>query len=159
MIDSTNANEDGSFGPQRTGSLPLPPLVEMCFSGSYTKNEILRMIQRKGGLVAYLGTDSLREIEQRIKKGNRKANLIYQAMIYQIAKEIGAYATVLKGKIDAIILTGGMTLSNQLVNRLKSYIKFLCPKIIVIPGEVEMEALALGGQRVLRGEEKERLYA
>jgi len=172
MIDSTNANEDGPFAPQRSGSLPLPPLVEMCFSridpsrverpdsgGRYTKNQIIDKIQRKGGLVAYLGTDNLKEIEKRIKRGDKKAQLIYEAMIYQIAKEIGAYAVVLKGKIDAIIMTGGMTLSNKLVNKLKNYIKFLCPKIFVFPGEVEMEALALGAQRVLRGEEKEKIYA
>ncbi|MFB0509697.1 MAG: butyrate kinase, partial [bacterium] len=159
MIDSTNANEDGPFSPQRTGSLPLASLVEMCYSGKYTKQEIIDKIQRKGGLLAYLGTDSLKDIENRIKRGDKRAALIYDAMIYQIAKEMGTYAAVLKGKIDAIILTGGMTLSKKLVHRLKSYIKFLCPKIFVFPGEKEMEALALGARRALRGEEKERNYA
>jgi butyrate kinase len=159
MVDSTNANEDGPFAPQRSGSLPLPPLVEMCFRGGYTKDQIIEKLQRKGGLVAHLGTDNLKEIENRIKKGDKKAKLIYEAMIYQIAKELGAYAVVLKGKIDAIILTGGMTLSNRLINKLKKYIKFLCPKIFVFPGEVEMEALAIGVQNVLRGKEKEKIYA
>jgi butyrate kinase len=159
MVDSTNANEDGPFAPQRSGSLPLPPLVEMCYSGRYTKVQIIEKIQRKGGLVAYLGTDNLKEIENRIKKGDKKSKLIYEAMIYQIAKELGAYAVVLKGKIDAIILTGGMTLSNRLINKLKKYIKFLCPNLFVFPGEVEMEALAIGAQSVLRGEEKEKIYA
>lgn len=159
MVDSTNANEDGPFGPQRSGSLPLPPLVEMCYSGRYTKDQIIEKVQRKGGLVAYLGTDNLKEIEKRIKKGDKQAKLIYEAMIYQIAKELGAYAVVLKGKIDAIILTGGMTLSHQLVNKLKNYIKFLCPNLFVYPGEVEMEALAIGVQNVLRGREKEKIYA
>jgi butyrate kinase len=159
MVDSTNANEDGPFGPQRSGSLPFPSLVEMCFSGKFSKDQIIDKIQRKGGLFAYLGTDNLKEIEKQIKKGDKKASLIYQAMIYQIAKEMGAYAVVLKGKIDAIILTGGMTLSHQLINKLKKYIKFLCPKIFVFPGEVEMEALASGVQNVLNGKEKEKIYA
>ncbi|MEO0115748.1 MAG: butyrate kinase [candidate division WOR-3 bacterium] len=159
IVDSNNANEDGPYSSQRSGSLPLPPLVEMCFSGKYTKDEIIDKIQRKGGLLAYLGTDKIPEIENRIKEGNKRAKLIYEAMIYQIAKEIGSYAVVLKGKLDAIILTGGMAISKELVKKLKSYIKFLCPKIFVFPGEVEMEALALGAQRVLCGEEKEKIYA
>jgi len=159
IVDSTNANEDGPFSPQRSGSLPVASLVEMCFSGKYTKNEIMDKIQRKGGLVAYLGTDNIKEIEKRERLGDPKTKLIYNAMIYQIAKEIGAYASVLKGNLNAIILTGGMTLSRQLVKKLKSYIKFLCPRIFVFPGEVEMEALALGVQKVLCGKEKEKVYA
>ncbi len=158
-IDATNANEDGPFSPQRSGSLPLPPLIEMCFSGKYTKTEIMDKIQRQGGLVSYFGSDQLIEIENRTKSGDKRAKLIYEAMIYQIAKELGAYAVVLRGKIDAIILTGGITLSRQLVNKLKNYIRFLCPKIFVFPGEVEMAALAAGVQRVLAGEEKEQIYA
>lgn len=158
IIDSTNANEDCPFSTQRSGSLPLPPLIELCFSGRFTKEAIINKIQRQGGLLAYLRTDDLIEIERRIKNGDKKAALIYDAMVYQIAKEIGSYATVLKGKMDAVILTGGMTLSKKLIKKLKGYIKFLCPKILVFPGEVEMEALASGVLRVLRGKEKEKKY-
>ncbi len=158
QIDSSNANEDGPFSPQRTGSLPTIPLVELCFRGRYKESEIKKRLLREGGLLSYLGTDDIKEVERRIAAGDKYAELVYNALIYQVAKEVGAYAVVLKGKIDAIIITGGIAHSRKFVNTLKSWIKFLCPRFFVYPGEGEMEALALGVLRVLKGEEEPREY-
>ncbi|MCX7785617.1 MAG: butyrate kinase [candidate division WOR-3 bacterium] len=158
LIDANNANEDGPFSPQRTGSLPLAQVIEMCFSGKYSKQEMLDKIQRKGGLLAYLGTDDIRIIEQRIKKNDKKAKLIYEAMIYQIAKEIGSMYVVLKGKVSAIVITGGLAKSQQLVRKLKQWISFIKKPVFVIPGEEEMKALALGVLRVILGIEKIQKY-
>jgi butyrate kinase len=158
QVDATNANEDGPFASQRAGAVPTAGLVELCFSGKLAKNEILDKLQRKGGLVAYLGTDDLKAIEKRIADGDNEAELVLEAMAYQVAKELGAYAVVVKGKIDAVILTGGMAYSKPLISLIKSWIKFLSKKIFVFPGEHEMEALALGALRVLRKEEHEKIY-
>lgn len=158
QVDASNANEDGPFSPQRTGTLPLPGVVELCYSGRYTKEEVLSLIQRRGGLLAYLGTDDLIEVEGRIDKGDEGARLVYDAMIYQIAKELGAYAVVLKGKLDALIITGGMANSRRLVNQLKGWVRFLTPRVFVYPGEHELKALALGALRVLKGEESVKEY-
>lgn len=149
QIDSNNANEDGPFSPQRTGSLPLQGVIEMCYSGKHSKQEMLDKVQRKGGLVAYLGTDDIPEIEKRIKDGDQKAELVYNAMIYQIAKEIGSMYVVLKGKVTAIIITGGIAHQKNLVGKLKNWIRFLRVPILVFPGEEEMNALAQGVTRVL----------
>jgi butyrate kinase len=158
QVDASNANEDGAFSPQRTGALPTIPLAALCCSGEHSLTEIKRKLNREGGLLSYLGTDDIQEIEHRIARGDKKAESTYHAMIYQIAKEIGAYAVVLKGKIDAIIITGGIARSETCVTLLKSWIDFLCPRIINYPGEGEMEALALGALRVLRNEEEPRQY-
>lgn len=158
QVDSSNANEDGPFSPQRTGSLPTIPLVELCFSGKYTEADIKKMLLREGGLLSYLGTDDIKEVEKRIGEGDRYAEEVYNALIYQVAKEVGAYAVVLKGKIDAIIITGGIAHSEKFVSGLKSWIEFLCPKFFVYPGEGEMEALARGVLRVLTGEENAQEY-
>ncbi len=158
QVDSSNANEDGPFSPQRTGALPTIPLVELCFSGKYTSAEIKKKLLREGGLLSYLGTDDIKEIEKRIDNGDSQAKLVYDAMIYQIAKEVGAYAVVLKGKIDAIIITGGIAHSRRFVTQLKKWIKFLSKRFFVYPGEGEMEALALGVLRVLQHEEEPKEY-
>jgi len=158
QVDSSNANEDGPFSPQRTGALPTIPLVELCFSGKYQASEIKKKLLREGGLLSYLGTDDIQEVEKRISNGDTYAELVYNTLIYQIAKEVGAYAVVLKGKIDAIIITGGIAHSKTFVAILKSWIKFLCPRFCVYPGEGEMEALALGVLRVLQSEEEPREY-
>jgi butyrate kinase len=158
QIDANNANEDGPFSPQRTGSLPLAGVIDMCFSGEHTKQEMLDMIQRKGGLLAYLRTDDIPQIEKRIKNGDRKAKLVYDAMIYQIAKEIGSMYVTLKGKATAIIITGGLAYQKNLVNNLKEWIKFMKKPILVFPGEEEMTALAEGAIRVLYKLEKEQKY-
>ncbi|MCF6464929.1 butyrate kinase [Clostridium sp. Cult2] len=152
MIDGDNALAgDGAFSTNRTGALPVGKLVDICFSGEYTYEEVKRMIQGEGGLVAYLGINDVRIVEQ-IAKTDEKAALCLNSMIYQISKQIGAMATVLKGKVDAILLTGGIANSNYIVDKIKERCSFIGP-IVVYPGENEMEALARGALEGLRGEE------
>jgi len=152
VIDVNNAvNADGPFSPERAGALPTGDLVALCFSGKYTQAEINKMINGKGGLMAHLGINAAHVAEQRIKDGDKQAELIMNAMIYNIAKEIGAMATVLEGKIDAVILTGGIAYNQYVVGNLKPKISFLAP-VAVYAGEDELGALAMGGLRVLRGE-------
>ncbi len=158
IVDVNNALDgDGTFSPERSGGLPVGALVDMCFSGSYTKNEIMRKIVGNGGLTAYLGTNDGREVQRRIKAGDEYAKLIYEAMAYQIAKEIGAGATVLKGKVDAIVLTGGIAHDTGLVGWIRESVDFIAP-VKVYPGELEMIALSQGVMRVLRGQEEARSY-
>jgi len=145
------------MSPERSGSVPMGPLYKMVFSGKYTLKEIQRKNYGQGGLVAYLGTNDGFEIQQRIKTGDEKARFIYEVMCYQIAKEIGSCSTVLKGKVDAIILTGGLAYDLLAVNWIKERVEFIAP-VMIYPGEDEMEALALGGLRVLKGEEKAKIY-
>jgi butyrate kinase len=147
----------GPFSPERAGALPVGPLVELCFSGKYEKDELLTLLSKKSGLMGYLGINDLRAVEQMIEDGDSKAELIFNAMCYQIAKEIGASGAVLKGKIDSIILTGGLANSRRLTNKIVSYIGFMAP-VRVLPGEQEMKALAEGALRALSGEEKIKRY-
>ncbi len=156
-IDYNNANEMGPFSPERTGGLPCGDLVKLCFSGKYTLAEMKKKISGKGGLVAYLGTNDAREVQKLIDAGDEKAKLIFSAMAYQIAKEIGQMATVLKGEVDAIVMTGGVSYSENLTNQVKEMVSFIAP-YMVIPGEDEMLALAEGTVRVLNGEEKAKIY-
>ncbi len=159
VIDVNNGLDgDGPFTPERTGSLPVGDLVSLCFSGQLNENEIRRKIVGKGGLVAHLGTNDAREVEKMIDEGDQKAKEIYYGMAYHIAKEIGAYSCVLKGKINAIILTGGLAYGKSLVQNIITYVEWIAP-IIVKPGENELQALAEGGLRVLRGEEKAKIYS
>jgi butyrate kinase len=153
IIDANDASSDGPFSPERTGGLPLQPFITLCFSGKYTESEIRKMVMGKGGLVAYLGTNDASEVERRINSGDKYAREVYEAMAYQIAKEIGAMSTVLKGKIDAIVLTGGLANSKMLVDWIIERVSFIAP-VLVFPGEDEMRALALGVLRVLKGEEQ-----
>jgi len=158
VVDVNNAlNGEGPFTPERSGGIPAGGLVNLCFSGKFTKDEIIKKIKSKGGLVAYLNTNDVREVVKMIKQGDKKAKLILEAMAYQVAKEIGAAATVLKGQIDAIILTGGIAYANEFVNLIKDRISFLS-LVMVYPGEEEMLALCEGALRVLRGEEVEKIY-
>ncbi len=154
MIDS-NTIEEGPFGPDRTGGLPARELVKLCFSGNYLQKEIDRHVFGDGGLFAYLGTRELTEVERRIDAGDEQAALVWEAMFYQTAKEAGAMAAVLAGKVDAVLLTGGMAHSDRAVSRLRGYLDWIAP-ITVYPGEDEMQALAEGVFRVLRGEEQTR---
>jgi butyrate kinase len=147
----------GPFSPERAGALPIGALVELCYSGQYPKEELIRRLSSEAGLKAYLGTSDLVEIERCIEAGDRDAKLYYDAMLYQIAKEIGAAAAALKGTLDGVILTGGMANSERLTETLKSYISFL-GRVFVFPGEKEMEALAQGAFRVLDGKEEARVY-
>lgn len=151
IIDVNNANDGGPFSPQRAGTLPTTGLIELCFSGKYTLKELINKVVRFAGLVDYLGTDSLEEVLKRIENGDKEAELVYNAMVYQIAKEIGAMAAALKGKVDYIILTGGMSKSNKLVADVSDYIGWIGP-VKVYAGENEMEALAYGVLKVLKGE-------
>ncbi|MFH1861435.1 MAG: butyrate kinase [bacterium] len=147
----------GPFSPERAGALPIGALVELCYSGKYTKEDLIRRLSTEAGLKAYLGTSDLREVEQKIERGDSEAALYYDAMLYQIAKEIGAMAVVCRGELDGIILTGGMAQSQRLVETLKGYVSFL-GRVFVIPGEKEMEALAWGAFRVLQGLEAAKVY-
>jgi len=152
MIDN-NTIEEGPFGPDRTGALPARALVKLCFSGRFVQKELDHRIFGDGGLFAYLGTRDLQEVERRIDAGDAKAALVLEAMIYQIAKEAGAMAAVLQGKVDALLLTGGMAFSQRMVAELTRYLDWIAP-IQVYPGEDELQALAEGVFRVLNGEEK-----
>lgn len=142
---------DGPFSPERSGSLPMSDFARLCFSGTFSLNEVLKMLKGKGGMVAYLGTNNAYNIEQQMISGDEKAKLIYTAMAYQVAKEIGAMSTVLKGEIDAILITGGIAHSKWFVNQISERVYKIAP-IHVYPGEDEMQALATGGLMVLKGE-------
>ncbi len=158
VVDVNNAlNGDGPFAPERAGGVPTQDLVDLCFSGKYTYEEMKKKLAGEGGLVSHLGTNDAREVERRIESGDNYARLVYEAMAYQISRTIGEMAAVLKGDIDAIVLTGGIAYSNMLVNWIKERVSFL-GKILVYPGEDEMEALALGALRVLRKEEEPKIY-
>ena len=157
MIDVNNASEMGPFSPERTGELPVGDLINICYSGKFTFEEMMEKIKGKGGLMSYLGTIDARKVEERIDNGDEYAKLIYDAMIYQIGKEIGKVATVLKGKVDNIVLTGGLAYSEYLVERIKDTVSFIS-KVIVYPGEDEMAALNKGVLRVLSGSQKAKIY-
>jgi len=156
VIDATSAFDEGPFTMERSGSLPAVPLVELCFSGNYTKEHILKMIRGEGGMVAYLGTNKMSEVDKRIDNGDEKARFYLEAMCYQIAKDIGAMATVLKGKVDAIVLTGKILDSKKAVNWIKGRVAFIAP-VKAYP-EQESLVFAQAGLRVLRGEEKPKKY-
>lgn len=158
VIDVNNAlNGEGPFSPERSGSLPAEQLVKTCFSGNYTQADISKMIVGKGGLSAYLDTNSAKEVGDRAKSGDEKANLIYSAMAYQVAKAIGEYAVVLDGEVDAILITGGIAYDKNFVSMIESKVKFIAD-VIAYPGEDELLALAQGGLRVLKGEESAKEY-
>ncbi|MTI79887.1 MAG: butyrate kinase [Firmicutes bacterium] len=157
LIDVTNALNEGAFTPERCGGLPIYQLVKLCYSGKYTEKEMLTGIIKRGGLYAYLGTKDVRKVEERINKGDKEAELVLKAMCYQVAKEIGSMSTALYGKVDRIILTGGLAYSKFVSDEIISHVSFIAP-IIVIPGEQEMESLAMGALRVLNGEEKALTY-
>ncbi len=157
MVDANNANEMGPFSPERTGSLPVGDLAKLCFSGKYTADEIKQKIRGKGGLVAYLGTNDAREVLKMIESGDVHAKLVFEAMGYQIAKEIGAMATVLKGDVNAIILTGGVAYSKYLTDYISERVAFIAP-VILKPGEDEMWALNEGVLRVMSGQEDAKIY-
>jgi butyrate kinase len=155
MIDASDAQQEGPFSPERAGSVPALKLARLCFSGKYDKRQVERMLVGEGGLVSYLGTTDLVEVERRIANGDERAALVFEAMAYQIAKEIGAMATVLEGRVDAILLTGGMAHSKALVGMVTKATGWIAP-VAVYPGEEELLALAEGALRVLRGEETAR---
>ncbi|WP_273126283.1 butyrate kinase [Metabacillus sp. HB246100] len=158
VIDVNNGlHGDGPFSPERAGTVPAGDLVAMCYSGDFFRDEVMKKLVGQGGLVGYLGTNDAIKVEKMIEAGNDKAALIYSAMAYQIAKEIGAASAVLKGKVDAIVLTGGLAYSERLVQEISSSIDWIAD-ILVYPGENELQALAEGALRVLKNEEKAKTY-
>jgi butyrate kinase len=151
VIDVNNAlNGDGPFSPERSGGLPSGQLADLCFSGRFTHPEIKSMITGKGGMVAYLGTNSFREVCRMAENGDQKAILVTEAVSYQVGKEIGALAAVLEGKVDAIILTGGMAYQEAHVARIKAMVDFIA-EVVVYPGEDEIKSLAFNGLLALDG--------
>ncbi len=158
IIDNNNALDgDGPFSPERAGSLPTGDLVKMCFSGKYTQEEILKKLCGKGGFVAYLGTNDARIVEEKAVNGDKEAKLVFDAFAYQVSKSIGECAAVLKGKVDAIILTGGIAYGKSITDMISERTAWIAP-IVIYPGEDEMLALAQGGLRVLNGEEEAKEY-
>lgn len=157
VVEVSNALDgDGPFSPERTGGLPVGSLIKLCYSGKYTIEEMKKKISGKGGIVAYLNTNDFREVEQKAQT-DKKAKLVFDAFILQVGKEIGKCAAVLHGKVDAIILTGGIAYSKAVTAAIKDMIEFISP-VVVYPGEDELLALAQGGLRVLSGEEQAKEY-
>jgi butyrate kinase len=158
MVD-VNQGLDGTgpFSPERAGGLPVGDVLRLAFSGRYTYDELFRLITRQGGLYAHLGTNDAREVERRIAAGDDHARLIYEAMAYQIAKEIGLMATVLYGDVQGVVLTGGLAHSQMLVTWIRERVAWIAP-VLVFPGQEEMLAMAQGALRVLRGEEEAQEY-
>ena len=157
-IIDTIGDSDGPFSPERAGSVTGQDLVKLCYSGKYTEAEMKKLLRGQGGMYAHLGTSDCREIEARIRSGDSYAALVLKAQALQIAKCVGELCVVLKGDCDAIILTGGIAYSKMLMDMVIDYVGFLAP-VYVFPGEKEMEALALGGVRLLSGEETIREYS
>lgn len=152
MVDLLS-DDEGPFSPERSGRVPGRKLADLCFSGQYNKNDITKKMRGNGGLMAHLNTVDSRKVQKMIERGDQNAKLIFEAMAYQIAKGIGELATVVKGDVDGVILTGGLAYSKILTEWIKERVEFI-GEVIIIPGENEMEALTFGALRVLRGEEK-----
>lgn len=153
MIDATNSREEGAFSSDRAGGVPAMQLAKLCFSGRYTEKDIESLLFREGGLFSYLGSRDLTDVERRIPAGDGKAAAVFDAMVYQIAKDIGAMAAALGGKVDAVLVTGGMSHSEKLAGDLRGLVEWIAP-LILFPGEDELPALVEGVLRVLRGEEE-----
>ena len=157
IIDVNDASSSGPFSPERTGELPLQPFITLCFSGKYTEQQISKLVMGNGGLTAYLNTNDAEEVERRIQRCDSRAREVYEAMAYQIAKEIGAMATVIKGDVRAIAISGGLAKSKILTDWIKERVEFIA-EVIILPGEFEMEALVNGALRVLQGTEIAKNY-
>jgi butyrate kinase len=158
VVDVNNAlNGEGPIAPERAGTMPAGDLVALAFSGKYAENDLKKMLTGRGGMVAHLQTNDMRETLKRIAAGDKQAELVFTAMVVTVAKQVGACAAVLKGRVDGIVLTGGLAYSTEFIDRIKESIQFLGP-VFVFPGENEMVALAQAGLRVIRGEETARTY-
>jgi len=159
VIDVNNGLDgDGPYSPERSGGVPVGDLLKACFSGEYTMADMKKLVTGHGGVVAYLGTRDMIQVERQVKEGNKEYQLIYEGLAYQVTKEIGACACVLKGKVDAICITGGLAFSEILIEWIEQRVKWIAP-VMVFPGEEEMKALALGALRVLQGEEQAKTYS
>ncbi|PIE67531.1 MAG: butyrate kinase [Deltaproteobacteria bacterium] len=152
MVDGSGGRSNGPFSPERCGGLPAYPLVQLCFSGTYTREQLVQKMSTQAGMFDYFGTKDIAEIEQYSVEGNERASLVLEAFVYQVCKDIGGYAAVLHGKVDRIIITGGIANSERIVSMVKARVGWLA-EIAVIPGEKEMQALAAGALRVLSGTE------
>ena len=148
---------EGPFSPERTGGLPSSELIRLCFSGDYTEKELLEIVSSRGGLLAYLGTNDLKACEKMIMEGDEYADLVLKSMAYQVSKEIGAMVAALEGRVDAIILTGGLAWSNRFTGNIKQHVSLIAP-VKTYPGEEEMRSMAEGVLRVLRGLERPKTY-
>ncbi|MDO4474077.1 MAG: butyrate kinase [Eubacteriales bacterium] len=158
MVDTVDSTRgEGRMAPTRSGTAPLADVVELCYSGEYTKKDMYTKIMKTGGWTAHLGTSDAREVEKRIAEGDAFADLVYRTTAYQIAKDIAAMASVMKGKVDAIILTGGVAYSDLMTGMIRERVEFIAP-VEVYPGEFEMDALASGAIRVLEGREEPKSY-
>ncbi|WP_079479784.1 butyrate kinase [Halobacillus salinus] len=158
VIDVNNGlHGDGPFSPERAGTVPAGDLVSMCYSGQYYRDEVMKKLVGQGGLMAYLDTNDAREVEQMVEHGDQKAKLVYEAMAYQIAKEIGSMSAVLEGKVDAIALTGGLAYGKRFVEEIRKHVHWIAD-VLVYPGENELEALTEGTLRVLNNEEVPKQY-
>jgi butyrate kinase len=157
IVDVNNANEGGPFSPERAGGMPASALVRLCFADGADQAAITKQLTRTGGLVSYLGTNDAREVQRRIAAGDAEAALIFEGMAYQIAKEIGAMATVLCGEVDVIVLTGGLANNQTLVGWITGRTGFIAP-VEVVAGENELEALNDAYLRLKRGLEAEKTY-
>ena len=146
------ADDEGTFSPERSGKVPCQSLVDLCYSGEYTYKEMKKLMRGKGGIVSYLGVNDCKDVEALIGEGNEEAKAVYEALAYQIAKDIGSMAAVLSFELDGIILTGGIAYSEMFTGMVRKYVEKLAP-VTVVPGSFEMEALAKGALRVLKGEE------
>ena len=158
VIDVFNALDgDGAFSPERAGAVPSGALIKMCFSGKYTEKEVYSKIVGKGGFNSYLGTNDMRNVIKMIEEGNEEAKAMFDAFIFQVTKDIGSMACVLNGKVDQIIVTGGIAYNAKVIENLKEKAEWIAP-FTVYPGEDELLALVQGGLRVLNGEEKAMEY-
>lgn len=157
-IDANNALDgEGPFSPERAGTLPAADLIHLCFSGRYTEDQLKKRVAGQAGLMAHLGTTDIPEIMRMIENGDQHAKLLIDAMIYHTARSIAAEGAVLKGKVDAILLTGGIAYSEYITQGLRERVEFIAP-VHIYPGEDEMKALALNALAVLRGEREAKEY-
>ncbi|HRN15889.1 MAG TPA: butyrate kinase, partial [Xylanibacter oryzae] len=157
-IDVNNAlTGEGPFTPERSGALPALPLVDLCFCGEYTREQIIKYVTSGSGMMAHLGTNDVPTVLKRIEKGDKKAKLVLDAMIYQIAKGVGSLAPVLYGKVDAILFTGGVANSTYITDQLKERVSFIAP-VYIYPGEDELTALAMNALSAMRGEQEIKVY-
>ncbi|MEF3245553.1 MAG: butyrate kinase [Caldisericaceae bacterium] len=157
IVDVNNANEGGPFSPERAGSLPSIEVVNLAYSGASSRSDLLKLFTKEGGVYSYLGTNNIKEVVTQAKK-DPSVKEVLEAMCYQIAKEIGAMATVLKGEVEVIIITGSVAYNEEVVNEIEKRVSFIA-KVVSYPGEFELEALAFAALRVLNGEEVAKVYA
>jgi butyrate kinase len=157
MIDGSGGRSDGPFSPERSGGILTYDLIKLCYSGKYSKQQMIDKVSSIGGMYDYLGTKDMIEIENRATNGDTKAKLILDAFVYQVSTEIAKYGASLKGKVDKVILTGGIAYSDYVVNGITDRVSYLAP-VEVYPGEMEMEALALGAMRVIKEQEEAKIY-